>query len=329
MAYSVLLLGATSRVGSKTLEELALQREHFSRVAFLLPPPDTPYQETEVAPTTLERIHGNPSDSGSYHGFQVVVSAVEDKSWAKQEEYAEAAFAGGVKHFYPAECESCFPSNKTYRAADVDGDGPDLNHPAIKNEQFFAGMVAMRKHIEARVQTDNSLGFTCIMTGASSDLLLESNALALSDDQRSAIYLGNPTARVSVTHSDDVAKFIVASLLPHHLYNLNLKRYLCFAASTLPNLSLFDAVSYVLRHPIDVTYEGFCSSHEKEEQQKAAGDKVPQSFRRSVGFGGFELKEQDVAYNREKFRFEVKAKTWAQVVYEFFTNKEPSKELSK
>ncbi|OAP61364.1 hypothetical protein AYL99_03567 [Fonsecaea erecta] len=317
MAYSVLLLGATSRVGRKTLEELAQHRRHFSRVAFLLSPPDTASEkQIENGPTIVERVFGNPSDLDSYKGFQIVVSTVEDDVCTKQTEYAEAAFAGGVKHLYSAEY------------------GPDLNHPAVKDELYFAGKIAVRKYIEERMQADASLGFTCLMTGALSDFLLESNILGLSEDQRSVVYLGNPDARVSVTHSDDVAKLIVASLLPHHLSELNLRRYLCFAASTLPSLSLFDAISYVLRHPIDVTYEdtlyASSSSYRNEEQQKAPlGSDIQQSFRRSVGFGGFELKEQDIANSGAKFRHEVKAKTWTQVVHEFFTSADRQTALVK
>ncbi|KIX96718.1 uncharacterized protein Z520_07437 [Fonsecaea multimorphosa CBS 102226] len=306
MAYSVLLLGATSRVGRKTLKELALHRQHFSRVAFLLPPSDSAYQkEIEYGRTTLECIVGSPSDSKSYQGFQIVISTVEDDVCAKQTEYAEAAFAGGVKHLYSAEY------------------GPDLNHPAIRDELYFVGKIVTRKYIEGKMQADTSLGFTCVMTGALSDFLLESNVLGLSEDQRSVVYLGHPDARISVTHSDDVAKLIVASLLPHHLSDLNLRRYLCFAASTIPTLSLFDAISYVLRHPIDVTYEEglYASSYKTEHSEKAmVGNDVQQSFRRSVGFGGFELKEQDIAHWGGEFRHEVKAKTWAQVVHEFYTS---------
>ncbi|EXJ66198.1 uncharacterized protein A1O5_10814 [Cladophialophora psammophila CBS 110553] len=210
-----------------------------------------------------------------------------------------------------------------------DRDGPNLNHAAIRDELYFADKLALRKHIEARVQADTSLGFTYVMTGALSDFLLESNVLGLNEDKRSAIYFGSPDARVSTTHSDDIAKFVVASLLPHHLPCLNARRHLCFAGSTLSNLSLFDAVSYVLRRPLDVTYDSLDISYENESQLKAAGDKFQRSFRRILGCGGFELKEQEVAQSGREFWHEVKPKAWAQVVYEFFTSKERGWEMIK
>jgi len=43
-------------------------------------------------------------------GFDIVISAVGDALCMNQPKYMDAAFASGVKHFYPAECESWWPS---------------------------------------------------------------------------------------------------------------------------------------------------------------------------------------------------------------------------
>ncbi len=58
-----------------------------------------------------------------------------------------------------------------------------------------------------------------------------------------------------------VAKLVVASLLPHHLPSLGVRRHIRLAGSTLLASSLFDAISYILQHQIDVSYETLASSY--------------------------------------------------------------------
>src|ERR1700761_3517716 len=47
-------------------------------------------------------------------GFDIVISAVGDALCMNQPKYMDAAFAGGVRHFYPAECRpSAFHKDST------------------------------------------------------------------------------------------------------------------------------------------------------------------------------------------------------------------------
>jgi hypothetical protein len=86
-------------------------------------------------------------------------------------------------------------------------DGPDLEQhgrrPSSPDEasDSLNDKLAVRAHLEGRAQKDASLGYTYVMTGVLSDLLLESNMLGLSKDRTSATYFGSPDARVSTTHS--------------------------------------------------------------------------------------------------------------------------------
>ena len=107
MPFSILLLGATGTIGLKISKELALQKDQFSRAGFLTPMADAgPEKEAKYAAIELERIVGSLSDPQSYEGFDIVVSAVGDALCGKQKDYIDAAFAGGVKHFYPGECQA-------------------------------------------------------------------------------------------------------------------------------------------------------------------------------------------------------------------------------
>lgn len=73
----------------------------------------------------------------------------------------------------------------------------------MRDEPSCSDKLAVRAHLQTRVQKDPSLGYTYVMTGILSDLLLDSNMLGLSEDKTSAKYLGSPDARVSTTHSDE------------------------------------------------------------------------------------------------------------------------------
>lgn len=107
MSSSVLLLGATDTIGQKIAKQLSLQRVLFRRIAFLTPLADGgPAKEARYSAIELDRVVGSPADPESYRDFDIVVSAVADDICFEQIEYIDAAFAGGVKHFYPAECNS-------------------------------------------------------------------------------------------------------------------------------------------------------------------------------------------------------------------------------
>ncbi len=120
------------------------------------------------------------------------------------------------------------------------------------------------------------------------------------------------------------------SLLPKHLSKVNMRRHIRFAGSTLPTSSLYDAISYVLHHPIDVTYQSPDSTCEADKELKSPGDQLSPkriSFRRSLALGGFDLEARDgqeldkgIVTSGREYNEEVKPRNWAQVVHEYFTS---------
>ena len=107
-----------------------------------------------------------------------------------------------------------------------------------------------------------------------------------------------------------------------------MRRHIILAGSTISTSSLFDAISYVLRHPIKIHYETLESSFECEAPSEQAENMTPEniaSLRRSLGFGGFEIKEtdekpsKDVIVSAGRAYLEGMApKTWAESVDAFF-----------
>ncbi len=206
MALSILLLGGTSTLAHKVAKDLKLQAHVFARVAALTPSIDTDTKRELKTSSVLEHIFGSPADLESYQGFDVVVFMVEDDLCAAQKEYIDAAIAGGVKHFYPAECQLrplLSHGECVYDLLTSAPDGPDLANALLQEKLNFAEKISVRKYIEARAQADSSLGYTYLMTGVQANLLLESNFLGLSEDKESATHLGYADAKVSVTHTDE------------------------------------------------------------------------------------------------------------------------------
>lgn len=106
--YSVIILGATGIIGLELVKQFSVQKSHFKRLAFLTaladagPEKEARYSKVEQQ---LERVVGSFSDPASYKGFDIVISVVGDDLCAQQHEFIDAAFAAGVKHFFPGECE--------------------------------------------------------------------------------------------------------------------------------------------------------------------------------------------------------------------------------
>ncbi|KAG9235198.1 hypothetical protein BJ875DRAFT_529749 [Amylocarpus encephaloides] len=295
---SVLIIGATGAIGSKIAKEIETLKSSFKRAAFLTPLADAGLEkEAKYAAIDLERVIGSLSDPASYSGFDIVVSAVGDDLCAQQPKFIDAAFAGGVKHFYPAEY------------------GADLYNPRTIDEAYFVDKIAARKHLESRVEEEPSLGYTLIMVGLFSDYFLLYNILGLSEDRKSANFIGDPESVLSTTASDDVAKVVAASLLPTHLKSLAGKREVRFSGTTLQVKDLFATFELAQASPINVIYTGFDASFLYAKEQAALGNSFLAKFasaQRSIGFGGAEMINDD---NKEYS--EIIPTTWKQAVEEF------------
>jgi len=295
MTYSVLLLGATGTIGGQIAVKLAKYQDKLNRVAFLTSSESGgPEKEAKYKTVPLPRVVGSFEDPSSYHGFDIVISAVCDPLCEAQIKYIDAAFEVGVKHFYPAEY------------------GMDLEREEARAESYFVNKLKVRKHLEEKVSKDPSKGYTYILVGMFSDFTLNYNILFLSDDKKSASFLGEPDAKLTTTHSDDVGSIVALSLLPTHLKSLSERRRIRLSGSTLTIAEYFSTVSRVLGHDIKVQYNSKESSYVFEKEQKALGNEFMYKFtsaRRALGFGGAALEGID----NESYP-ELKPLTWEDVV---------------
>lgn len=79
----------------------------------------------------------------------------------------------------------------------------DLSRPEIQNESFFVHKLNVRKHLENVVSQDPSRGFTYIMVGMWSNWMLDFNIFGLSDDKKSASFVGAPNTVLTTTHAEE------------------------------------------------------------------------------------------------------------------------------
>lgn len=108
-----------------------------------------------------------------------------------------------------------------------------------------------------------------------------------------------------------------------------MKRYISFAGSTLTVSSLYDAISYVLHQPINVTYETKDAARKSEKAQSGSEyEPSPSldSFRRYLGLGVYVLDPRDrnefgkeIASSGKEHIAELRPKSWTKVVHEHFT----------
>ncbi|KAH9481224.1 Isoflavone reductase-like protein IRL [Psilocybe cubensis] len=294
MPSSVLLLGATGGIGALIAGQLSSHRHQFDRVAFLTAIADAgPEKEAKYKAVPLPRIVGALDDPASYNGFDIVVSSVNDLEGA-QIRYIDAAFAGGIKHFYPAEF------------------GMDLTRPEIQEESFFARKLNIRKHLEHVVSQDPSRGFTYILVGMWSNWMLDFNIFGLSDDKKSATFVGAPDTLLTTTHAEDVASVTVLSLLPSHLKSLSERRHIRLAGSTLTISQYYSVLSKVLGHDINVQYVSKEASYSEAEDPKEKSNHLAiilASLKRTLGFGGSVLEGVD----NDSYP-EITVKSWEEVV---------------
>ena len=113
---------------------------------------------------------------------------------------------------------------------------------------------------------------------------------------------------MSTTHSEDVARIIVTSLLPTHLKSLNEKRRIEFAGSTLTVEELCKTVEKVRGHGVKVTHISKEENLAKEKEYLADNDTFMYKFSsalRSIGFGGSELDSLSNSLYPE-----ISARTW-------------------
>jgi hypothetical protein len=152
----------------------------------------------------------------------------------------------------------------------------------------------------------------------------------------------------------------VTTLLPTHLppHALHIRRHIRFAGSTLATSSIFDAIAYVLKHPISVTYE--TGTDDTEQEQLGAGARAGARSKKEtapqdpgpgvgIGFGGWDLTvgqdldqrargqrqsrvenvEDAVVHLGRDLEMELKPKGWAEVVWEFFATKRGVRTLNE
>ena len=110
-----------------------------------------------------------------------------------------------------------------------------------------------------------------------------------------------------------------------------MKRHIRFTGSTLTTSALYDAMAYVVHHPIDVTYQPLKAESKLDKLLNASNDDVDSKYaavRRSLGRGVFALeepgsqeKDRGVVGSGDELMALLKPQAWTAMVHKHFTSK--------
>lgn len=196
---SILLIGATGGLGQVVVSELIAQKEQFKRVALVVdatrPASD---EKTEylasVRKSGIEVVttHGycNPA---VYRGFDCLMTFLGHHAFHIQTEIFEAAFNGGIRHFYPSEY------------------GTDLTAGSNWTQRYYRDKIIVRNALQKMGEQNSDLGWTYFINGLFAEIAIL-GVFGVDHRNRTGRIYGSPKASLSMLAERDAAKYIVATL---------------------------------------------------------------------------------------------------------------------
>ncbi|KAJ7887126.1 hypothetical protein B0H14DRAFT_3082129 [Mycena olivaceomarginata] len=252
MPPSVIVVGASGSVGRPLMAEFLAQISKFGRVAVLSDPAKVA-RFAEIQGHGIEIVAGSFLDGKSYEGFNVVISLVGNATLKLQPGMIEAAIAGGARHFIPSEF------------------GADIAHDDMWKNRYFRDKVITRDHLRARARDTPGFRYTLILSGAVTEYTVsEFNGVDV--EKHVARTYGYPEARLHVTAMNDVAKFLVGSILLPWEDPTQSMRELRVSGDCLTWEALVRLLENVQGVKYDVKYLDPALAAEKQETTRAAGD---------------------------------------------------------
>ncbi|KAJ6451092.1 hypothetical protein C8R47DRAFT_998646 [Mycena vitilis] len=252
MALSVIVVGASGAVGRPLMEEFLGQKSKFGRVAVLSDPAKVA-RFAEIQTRGIDVIVGSFLEAKSYDGFDVVISLAGNAALKLQPAMVEAAIAGGARHFIPSEF------------------GADIAHAGLWKNRYFRDKVVTRDHLRARAKDTPGFQYTLILSGAVTEYTVsEFNGVDV--QKHIGRTYGYPEARLHVTAMNDVAKFIVGSVLIPFEDPKDSMRELRVSGDCLTWKTLMALLEEVQGAKYDIAYLDPVEAAEKQETARAAGD---------------------------------------------------------
>jgi len=251
MAPSVLLIGASGTLGVYVVEELLLRKFSFSRIAILSDPAKASKFE-DARKNGIEIILGSYLDTNSYKGFDTVVSLVGNAIMRLQPAMIEAAIAAGVRHFYPSEY------------------GSDVAQEALVHFRYFRDKRVARDHLVAKAKQYPDFRYTYILCGPFTEWAA-SSFYGVDVEKHTVTTYGRPDAIVSLTSTNDVARYTVESLLLP-FPNQSQQREIRVVGENLTWQAVVDTLGEVQGVRYETTYLSAELAAEKEADARKSGD---------------------------------------------------------
>lgn len=264
---SILVVGATGRLGKDVCHALLAAKSQFTRLAFFndTSRPATPSKTAlfdSFRAAGMQEVSGVYTDPAPFTGFSAVVMLLGNHALKYQPMIIDSAITAGVRHFYPSEF------------------GADLTVGDNWKQRYYRDKVLTREHLAKRGEEGDTpdLGWTFIQIGRFAEWSVIPHFGVNNVTHRAEIF-GSPSGRQSLLAVEDVLAFFVATLsdpipLPGQPIGTTKgrRRAYRFQGSSPTWAEIFEVLEKVTGEKYEVRYHDVEEALKKEARGKETGN---------------------------------------------------------
>jgi hypothetical protein len=264
---SILVVGATGRLGKDICHALIANISQFTRLGFFndTSRPATPSKTAlfdSFRAAGMQEVSGLYTDPAPFKGFSAVILLLGNHALKYQPMIIDSAISAGVRHFYPSEF------------------GADLSVGDNWNQRYYRDKVLTREHLEKRGADDDTpdLGWTYIQIGRFAEWSCIPHFGVNNITHRGEIY-GSPSGRQSLLAVSKVLAFFIATLsdpipLPGQPIGdtKGRRRAYRFQGSSPTWAEIFGVLEKVTGEKYEIRYHHVEEALKKEARGKEIGD---------------------------------------------------------
>jgi hypothetical protein len=311
---SILVVGASGRIGKAICRLLITHKTLFSRIAFFndtfrTPTPSKTAIFSSFRALGMDEVSGTYYNPASFRGFDCVIMILGNHALKDQPAIIDTAISAGVRHFYPSEF------------------GADLTVGENWNQRYYKYKVLTREHLEKRGKEIPELGWSYFQIGRFTEWSVISH-FGINNKMHSANIFGTPEGKQSLLSVGDSLAYLLKTLkdpLPAPGQpdgdTKGRRRSYRFHGQEPTWAEIFSTLEKVTGQKYDVTYHHVEEALDKEKKAKEIGDvdlELETSHQLVQGREGTRLPKP---WDNDRFP-ELQAKGLEEVLAEAFSNKE-------
>lgn len=285
-----MLVGATGGLGQVVVAELIAKKDQFKRIALLV---DTTRPASEEKKEYLASIQNSGveiittqgySNPAVYKGFDCLMSFLGNHAFRYQPEIFEAAFEGGIRHFYPSEY------------------GSDLTVGSNWTQRYYRDKVISREALQKKGEEHKDLGWTYFTNGLLTEWAIL-GVFGVDNKNKLARIYGSPQGSQSMLAEEDCAKYLVATLRDpiKNQANGGHRRTYRISGETMTWEVYFKTLEEIRGVKYDVTYLDPELAHQEAAEAVKEGDINKELFASIKLIGGLGGSVLPTPWDNDKF----------------------------